>query len=162
MKKVLLKTKNALDYITSFGGYAPATIARFVRFVTSSTLTLLLDLLILSIMVEYFEIFYLFSAAVAFTISNSANYVINRYWGFSGTKTKLAEGYVLFFIIGTAGLGITLLLMWLFVSYFGIFYFLSRVIVAIIEGSISFTLHYFITFRMHLNEFDSEEMISRV
>lgn len=149
MGKFIRLIDETIDNVASYGGYAADNVARFIRFSMSSSSTMLLDLLVLIILVEFFGVFYLVAAGIAFTTSNSVNYVINRFWGFRDTKQKLAKGYLLFIFIGTLGLGLTVFLMWVFVSLLGVFYFLSRIIVAIIEGTISFVLHYFITFKIH-------------
>jgi len=152
-----------LNEITSFGNRLPENIVRFVRFSFSSSSTLVLDLFLLAIFVEFFEVNPVFAAGISFTISNSANYVINRFWGFRETQRSLARGYLLFVTIGTLGLALTVLLMWLFVDKLGVVYFLSRIIVAIIEGSLSFVLHYFVTFGMHRKvvEYRQRDFVSR-
>lgn len=148
MNRFLYDALKAINKITSLGGKVPHYIVKFIRFSVSSATTLLLDFLILIILVEFFEIYYLTSAAVAFTSSNSLNYLINRVWGFPETKRKPAEGYIIFITFGLFGLALTVFLMWIFVDKINLFYFIARILVAMIEGTISFILHYFITFKI--------------
>ena len=149
MKSITRNLAKFLNHISSLGGRASDFVVRFIRFIISSSSTLLLDLLILTLSVEYFKLYYLIGSGIAFTISNSANYVINRNWGFRGTRTSVFYGYLKFIIIGTIGLVLTVFLMWIFVDLLGVVYFASRIIVAIIEGTLSFILHYYITFKIH-------------
>lgn len=150
MGRVIKKTGDFLNHITSFGGYLSAGSTRFLRFATSNSFTLIIDIIVLTILVEYiFGIkYYLLSAALSFTISNTVNYTINRNWSFKGTATNVFKGYFLFISLGTFGLLLTLFLMWLFVDVLSFYYIFARIIVAAIEGTLSFVLNSFITFKM--------------
>jgi len=152
MGYAIIKIGNFFNYFTSLGGKDPAVLTRFFRYIVSSSSTLILDLLILGFLTEVLGLFYLISVGMSYTASTTINYFINRNWGFRGTETKVIKGYILFLTFGILGLFLTLLLMWVFVSVLGIYYFLSRVFVAIIEGTILFILNSIFTFRIPLME----------
>lgn len=137
-----------LNYSTSLGGRASVTFTRFLRFGTSSSFTLLIDILLLAFFVEILAIYYLVAAGLSFTISTSANYLINREWGFKGTVTSLLKGYSMFLVFSVFGIGLTVFLMWVFVDLFMFYYLIARVIVAIIEGSLTFYVSNKYTFEM--------------
>jgi len=137
-----------LDYITSFGGRASVTLTRFLRFGVSSSLTLIVDIILLIFFVEFLAIYYLIASGLSFAISTSMNYLINREWGFRGTTTGLLHGYFLFLFFSFFGILLTVSLMWLFVDIFGMYYLWARVVVALIEGSLTFLAHHHFTFKM--------------
>jgi len=137
-----------LDNATSLGGYASATGTRFLRFGTSSSFTLMIDILLLFLFVEYGNIFYLIAAGMSFTISTSINYFINRNWGFRGTLTGVFRGYGLFLFFSIFGITLTVFLMWVFTGILGLYYLIARVVVAIIEGTMTFFANDYFTFKM--------------
>jgi len=46
------------------------------------------------------------------------------------------------------GISITVFLMWVFVDFVGLYYLISRIIVAIIEGTLTFIVNSIFTFEM--------------
>jgi len=121
---------------------------RFARFATSSSSTTILDLIILSFLTGYLNVNYLYAAGTSFTISNSVNYIVNRNWGFKDSKRGVGSGYLIFISIGSLGLALTVLLMWVFVSMLGFYYLVARIIIAVIEGTLSFIAHLIFTFKI--------------
>lgn len=121
---------------------------RFAKFATSSSSTTLLDLIILSFLTGFLKVNYLYAVGASFTISNSVNYIVNRNWGFKDSKRSVSSGYFIFIGIGSIGLALTVFLMWIFVSILGFYYLVARIIVAVIEGTLSFIAHSIFTFRV--------------
>jgi len=144
----LKKIHHLLNYATSLGGRASITMTRFLRFGTSSSFTLMIDMLILFILVEFFGILAFIGAGISFTISTSINYFINRSWGFKGTLTGVIKGYSLFLFFSILGIALTVFLMWIFVDVLEVHYLISRIIVAIIEGTLTFIVNSIFTFKM--------------
>ena len=145
---VLGNVGHFLNYATSLGGRAPEKITRFLRFSTSSTFSLIIDIILLAFFVEIFGIASYVAAGFSFAISGSINYFINRKWGFKGTITGLLKGYFLFSLFSVIGIAMTVYLMWLFVNILGFYYIIARIIVAIIEGTLSFVANSSYTFKM--------------
>ena len=85
---------------------------------------------------------------MAFTISTSINYFINRNWGFKGTLTGIFRGYAMFLVFSIFGISLTVFLMWIFVGVLGLYYLIARIIVAIIEGTMTFFANNWFTFKM--------------
>jgi len=137
-----------LNFATSLGGRAPEKITRFLRFSTSSTFALIIDIILLAIFVEFFEIVPYVAAGFSFAISASLNYFINRKWGFNGTITGFFKGYFLFSLFSIFGIALTVYLMWFFVKIAGLYYIIARVIVALMEGTLSFIANSNFTFKM--------------
>lgn len=146
-----------LNHVTSLGGRAPEQITRFLRYVASSGSMVVLDLLILGFLTEYFEVYYLVSVAISFTVSNSCNYLINRNWGFRETRTHFVGAYFLFLLFGIFGLGLTISLMWVFVDLLFVHYLFARVVVYVIEGTLGFVLNSVFTFRIPLMGISRED-----
>ena len=142
-----------LNYITSLGGKAPIVLTRLLRYACSSFFAVGVDYTLLLFFVEILNFYYLSSAGVAFVIAHSVNYLINRIWGFKGTRTHIMRGYLFFIFFGVLGLFLTIPLLKFFVEYLNIFYFVARVFVTIIVGIVDFTLNYFITFQMRKIDF---------
>jgi putative flippase GtrA len=155
VKNISLRITWFLNEVTSLRGKAPVVITRFLRYMIASSSTLVLDLIILGFLTEILGFYYLFSVGTSYTISTTINYFVNRHWGFKGTKRHVVVGYALFLSFGFLGLFLTVSLMWLFVSLFGLHYSLSRIVVAIIEGTTLFILNSIYTFKIPLMEMAS-------
>lgn len=109
-----------------------APLKRFLKYNISSGIATIFDLSFLWVFTETFGIFYLLSASLAFLIGNFVNYLINMFWVFKSSRAKGFLGIFSFILVGISGLIITLGIMALFVEYFGLHYFFSRIIALVI------------------------------
>ena len=88
----------------------------------------LLDFILLHVLVERAEMWYLASAALAFTISTVVNYILSMRFVFKGREGRSKkEEFVVFAILNLIGLGLTTLLMWLLVDKVGLYYMFAKV-----------------------------------
>jgi len=84
------------------------------------------------VLTEYFGIFYLISAAIAFIIALITNYILCINWIFKTRKIKSKKfEFSIFIYIGIIGLLFNEIFIWLFTSGFGINYLISKILAAI-------------------------------
>ena len=88
----------------------------------------LLDFIMLHLFVEKAGMWYLASAALAFTISTVINYLLTMKFVFKGREGRnKKEEFAVFAILNLIGLGLTTLLMWLLVDKAGLYYMFAKV-----------------------------------
>lgn len=99
-----------------------------LRSVFSSALGFSVDFLILIFLVEVARLHYLVSASISFTIGTTLTYLFSVWWIFSrrNVQDKRIE-YVVFMIVGVAGVFFNGLLMWIFTERLEVYYMLSKI-----------------------------------
>ena len=93
----------------------------------------IVDFLSLFILTDFFGIYYLISAAIAFILGLVANYFLSISWVFN--KRKLNKRHVefgVFALIGVVGLGLNEVFIWFFTQDLQIYYLISKMIAAVI------------------------------
>ena len=106
-----------------------------------------LGLGVLWALVEYAGVDEVIAAGVGFLVANSLHYLLGRYWIFAGSDRKLASGYVLFLMNSAVGLGVTMALFWVLITFTPMHYLVIRVVVSIFAGLIVFALNAALNFR---------------
>jgi putative flippase GtrA len=83
----------------------------------------------LFVLTDYFKMFYLISAALAFTMGLITNYTLSILWVFSkrSVSDKRVE-FLIFALIGVIGLGFNEGTMWFFTSFVHLHYLISKLI----------------------------------
>ena len=106
---------------------------QFFRYLFVGGAAFLVDLASLYILTDFFGIYYLISAAIAFLLGLVTNYILSISWVFNrrSLDNKTVE-FSVFAIIGIIGLGLNELFIWLFTAELGIYYLLSKILAAII------------------------------
>lgn len=90
----------------------------------------LADFVLLRVLTENAGMWYLASAALSFTISTMINYLLSMKFVFKGRQGRSrGEEFAVFAALNLIGLGLTTLLMWLFVDKAGLYYMLAKVFV---------------------------------
>lgn len=93
----------------------------------------ILDYAIMIFLTEIFDINYLLSSSISFSVSVIYNYLLSVKWVFNvSEKRNKTFDFAVFIILSVIGLGINQLIMWLCVSHFNIHYIISKVIATII------------------------------
>ena len=108
----------------------------------------IVDFLSLFILTDFFGIYYLISAAIAFIIGLIANYFLSISWVFN--KRKLKNRHIefgMFAIIGIIGLGFNEIFIWFFTQDLQIYYLISKIFAAIIILFWNFFARKYILFR---------------
>ncbi|HTX61498.1 MAG TPA: GtrA family protein, partial [Methanobacterium sp.] len=102
---------------------------QFFRYLFVGGAAFLVDLASLYILTDFFGIYYLISAAIAFLLGLVTNYILSISWVFNrrSLDNKTVE-FSVFAIIGIIGLGLNELFIWLFTAELGIYYLLSKIL----------------------------------
>lgn len=103
------------------------------RYIFTGGAAFIIDFLSLYIFTEFFGIYYLISAAMAFILGLITNYCLSINWVFNKRtldNKKLEFG--VFTLIGIIGIGLNEFLLWTFTENFHIYYLYSKIIAAII------------------------------
>jgi len=110
-----------------------STRIQFFRYVFVGGAAFIVDFLSLFILTDYFGIYYIISAALAFIIGLVTNYLLSITWVFNqrNINNKTIE-FSLFAVIGIIGLVLNELFIWFFTSELGFYYMISKIITAII------------------------------
>ena len=112
-----------------------------IRFLVAGGSCLLLELACLYAFTEWAGLHYLYSSALAFTISVLVNYWLCRAWVFEdGNKKQSLKAASLFFGSSVAGLGLNQLCMYTFVDLLGIYYMAAKLLAAVIVTVWNFVL----------------------
>ena len=123
-KEIFSYLKNLMGYLH----YKKIT-NEFFKFAFVGLIGTVINLLILYSLTEFFGIYYLFSAGVAFIISASNNFILNKIWTFKERiKDKILSKYVKFFSVSLVALFVNLFFLYIFTEFLGIYYMISQVI----------------------------------
>jgi putative flippase GtrA len=120
-------TRELLKHPTS------STKIQFFRYVFVGGAAFIVDFLSLFILTDYFGIYYITSAAIAFILGLITNYLFSISWVFDqrNINNKTIE-FSIFAVIGVIGLVLNELFIWFFTSELGFYYLISKIITAII------------------------------
>lgn len=108
-------------------------IMEIFRFVVTGGLSFVVDYGILVGLTTGLGVNYLISSAISFTVSVIVNYFLCVLWVFDGADKSNDKKVVVMFV-GSSVIGLVFnqILMYLFVSVFGIFYMIAKVITTLI------------------------------
>lgn len=107
------------------------------------------------IFTEYLAIYYVYSAAIAFTISTTSAFFAHKYVTFSNREKKHVQQFISFVIVAISGLAINTLGLMFFVEKLGLWYVIGAAITSGIVFVWNFFLNDLITFRPSSNSFVS-------
>ena len=142
MKLILKNLTNNL-----FRDHTDKTRIQLFRYIFVGGAAFLVDFTSLFILTQYFGIFYLISAAVAFILGLIANYFLSVKWVFNNRKLENRSfEFGVFAIIGMVGLGLNEFLIWFFTQDIQIFYLFSKILAAVIILFWNFFARKFILF----------------
>ena len=108
----------------------------------------IIDFISLFILTDFFGIYYLISAAMAFILGLIANYFLSIGWVFN--KRKLKKRHIefgIFALIGIVGLGLNEIFIWFFTQDLQIYYLISKIFAAVIILFWNFFARKFVLFR---------------
>jgi len=109
------------------------TLIQLFRYTFVGGFSFLVDFGTLFILTEYFYIYYLVSAGIAFILGLTINYFLSVRWVFSSRamENRLLE-FLFFALIGLIGLVLNELFLWIFTDILLIYYLLSKIITTFI------------------------------
>jgi putative flippase GtrA len=121
---------------------------QFFRYLFVGGAAFLVDFGSLFILTQFFGIYYLISAAIAFILGLAANYALSISWVFNRrTLDNRTLEFGVFAFIGIIGLGLNELFIWFFTSELGLYYLISKIISAILILFWNFFARKFTLFR---------------
>ena len=107
------------------------TSIQFFRYIFVGGMAFLVDFGSLYIFTEFFGLYYLISAAIAFILGLIANYFLSINWVFNKrTMDNLTFEFGIFCIIGIVGLGLNELFIWFFTAELTFYYLISKIFAA--------------------------------
>jgi len=118
------------------------------RYLFVGAAAFIVDFLSLFILTDFFGIYYLISAAIAFILGLIVNYFLSISWVFNKRKLKNRHlEFGMFTIIGIVGLGFNEVFIWFFTQDLQIYYLISKIFAAIIILFWNFFARKYILFR---------------
>lgn len=122
---------------------------QFIRYGFVAVAAFIVDFGLLFYFTHYLHLYYLLSATLSFSISLVLNYWLSVLWVFSKSAHKRHVEISLFTLIGIAGLGLNLVIIWFFTSVFGLFYLKSKLLAVVVVFFWSFGARKFLLYRKH-------------
>ncbi|MCK4654143.1 MAG: GtrA family protein [Candidatus Cloacimonetes bacterium] len=109
------------------------TLIQLFRYTFVGGIAFIFDFSTLYLLTEFFQVYYLISAAIAFLLGLTINYVLSIFWVFKTRviKSKWLE-FGIFALIGIIGLGLNELIIWTFTEYVGFHYMASKIVSTLI------------------------------
>ncbi|MEJ2267664.1 MAG: glycosyltransferase family 2 protein [Nanoarchaeota archaeon] len=125
------ESKEIINYLKNLFGYwkyKRKNINRFLKFGTVGFIGTIINILILYYFTEFFKIYYIISAIIAFFISVTHNFILNKTWTFQEKMNhKFLSKYFKFLSISIFALLINLFFLYVFTKFFGIYYLISQI-----------------------------------
>ncbi|NHZ85963.1 MAG: GtrA family protein [Planctomycetia bacterium] len=105
------------------------TLVQLFRYTFVGGIAFIFDFGTLYLLTEYFNIYYLVSAAIAFLLGLTINYFLSVIWVFQkrSLKSKYVE-FIVFALIGIIGLALNEFIIWFFTETVNIHYLQSKLI----------------------------------
>ena len=124
------------------------TLIQLFRYTFVGGFAFIFDFGLLYILTEYFNIYYLVSAAIAFLLGLTINYFLSVIWIFKNRsiKSKYVE-FVVFALIGIVGLALNEFIIWFFTEIINTHYLYSKLISTALVYLWNFFIRKFTLFR---------------
>lgn len=124
------------------------TLIQMFRYLFVGGAAFIVDFISLFILTDFFGIYYLISAAIAFILGLIANYFLSIGWVFN--KRKLSKRHIefgVFALIGIVGLGLNEVFIWFLTEDLQIYYLMSKIFAAVIILFWNFFARKYVLFR---------------
>jgi putative flippase GtrA len=114
------RTGSSIDWSTVLTANRPAgrPWKELLKFSVVGGLGFVANLIVYDIAYRVFRFHYLTAGAIAFTVANSNNYLLNRYWTFPRSGNRMPGEYIRFLAVGVAALAGNLVLLMVFIETF--------------------------------------------
>lgn len=115
---------------------------KIVRYVMSGGLATALTIGTTFVLTSFFNIWYLYSSAIAYGLGFIVSFLLQKFWTFSHySREKIYKEGVTYIIIGVINLALNALLMYVMVDMFFLWYILAQIISAGIIATESFFIY---------------------
>ena len=124
------------------------TLIQLFRYTFVGGFAFIFDFGSLFILTEYFNVYYLVSAAIAFLLGLTINYYLSVIWVFEkrSIKSKQIE-FAIFALIGISGLALNEFFIWFFTEIVNMHYLFSKLVSTALVYLWNFCIRKFILFR---------------
>lgn len=110
-------------------------LAQFIKFALIGLFGFFIQIVILYGLVEFFNIYYLFAAVVAFFIAATGNFILNRKWTFGLNKNKnFYRQYVSFVTLCVLGAAINTFILFVLVEHVHFWYLNAQCVSFVVVG----------------------------
>lgn len=123
-------------------------VIRLLKYIAVTLPTFLFDLGLLALLVQSFHVQYVFAAGIAFIVATTANYLLSRHFVFLRSERSMALGYLYFLAIAGTGLLMVTVSIWVLVHILLFNYLVSRVLIALVEGTWNYLMNLYFNFRV--------------
>ena len=120
----------------------------FVGYVLFAGFATLVDIGLLYSLTEFFHVWYLYSAAIAYFVGMVINYLLNKYFNFKNRSKQIFMQFGLFAIVALVGLGINQFVLYSLVEFAKLWYISAKIIAIFIGLLWSFYGHRKLTFNV--------------
>lgn len=110
-----------------------STLIQLFRYTFVGGFAFVIDFGSLFVLTEFFHIYYLISAAIAFLLGLTTNYILSILWVFDKHKVQSRwMEFLIFGAIGLIGLGLNEVIIWFFTEKIRLHYLISKIISTIV------------------------------
>lgn len=126
-----------------------------IRFIISGGTAAITELTLLYIFTEFFGVWYIYSAAIAFLFSFCVSFTLQKLWTFKDKNTNKTHKQATFYLlISVINLFVNIVAIYILVEVFGVWYMLAKVLISGTIAIYSFLIYKFIIFKYdksHIN-----------
>jgi len=105
------------------------SVKQFIKFAIVGVTNTLINLSVLYVLKEFFGVYYLFAAVIAFIVAVTNSFILNKIWTF---KENIRDGtikkYSKFFMVSLSALLVNLLILYILTDIFKLYYMLSQIV----------------------------------
>ncbi len=107
----------------------------------------MINLGLLYFFTEFLNIWYMVSAACAFTLAVINNFILNKYWTFRNRTPEIPKQFVTYFIVSVVSLIINLSVLYILTEYVGFWYMTAQIVAIFVALSNNYLGNRKYTFR---------------
>ena len=123
----------------------------YIKYVISGCTGAFVNLATLFILTEFANIYYMVSAVIAFLVSLSVGFNLQKRWTFQDNNKKVFKQVALYFVITSTNLLINMALLYFLVEKLDVWYMLAQVIIYGSLSVFSFIMYKFLVFKKEEN-----------
>ncbi len=126
-----------------------STMSRFFRFLVSGTIAATTTLLLLYIFTEWFHLWYVASATVAYGISVGVSFLLQKYWTFSDAVALVPHQFKIFVFMNIFNASVNALGVYFLVEWLQVWYMTAEFLVAGVLALWTFVFMRIVIFKNH-------------
>jgi putative flippase GtrA len=120
----------------------------FVGYAIIGTIATFVDFAFLYSFVEFFKLWYIYSAIFSFLIAAFVNFYLNRKFNFKNKNRRFFLQFLIFLIFAIIGAVLNIFILYIFTEFFKMWYISSKVISTGFVFIINYIFNKYITFRV--------------